>query len=64
MDTSDGLLLWFTNFLIKSQMVVVLLIMRLKKTYNYLKNYTSQLLENLKKEQFIRDLEIIIGVLI
>ena len=31
---------------------------------NYLKNYTNQLLENFKKEQFILDLKIVFGVLI
>ena len=54
----DILLLWFINFLIKSPQEVVLLIiaiiitiiiMILSKTCNYLKNYTNQLLENLKK---------------
>ena len=32
--------------------------------YNKLKNYINPLLENLKKETFILDLEIIFGVLI
>ena len=45
MGIKEDLFLWFTNFLIKSQKVVVLLIMRLNKIYNQLKNYTNQLLE-------------------
>ena len=44
----EDLLLWFINFLTKSLKVVVLLIMRLNKIYNQLKNYTNQLLETLK----------------
>ena len=31
--------------------------------YNYLKNYTNQLLENLKKEKFILDLKIILVII-
>ena len=49
MGVKENLLLWFTSFLTKSQKVVVLLIMRLNKIYNQLKNYTNQLLETLKK---------------
>ena len=59
MDNKEDLLLWYTNFLIKSLKVVVLLIMRLNKTCNQLKNYTNQLLETLRKEQFIPDLKTI-----
>ena len=44
--------------------IVVLLIMRLNKIYNQLKNYTNQSLETLKKEQFILDSQTIFGVLI
>ena len=52
MDIKEGWLLWFTNFLIKSSLqVVVSLIMRLNKIYNQGKNYTNQLLETLKKKQ-------------
>ena len=54
----EGLLLWFINFSIKSPLRfqinlyqgVLLLMMRLNKIYNKLKNYTKQLLENLKKK--------------
>ena len=53
MGIRQDLLLWFINFLIKSGKGLVLLIMRLNKIYNQLKNYTKQLLETLKKEQFI-----------
>ena len=35
-----------------------------KKTYNYLMNFISQLLENLKKERCIHHLETISGALI
>ena len=62
-EIKEGLLLWFINFLLKSQNGVVLLltiiIMRLNKIsvpwtwlrYNKLKNYTNQELEkNLKKK--------------
>ena len=45
MGIKEDLFLWFTNFLIKSRKVGVLLIMRLNKIYNQLKNYTNQLLE-------------------
>ena len=47
------------DFLIKSQKGVMLLMIRLNKIYNYVKNYTNKLLENLEKEQFIQDLKII-----
>ena len=60
----EGLLLWFIIFLIKSRNEAVLLIMRLNKIFNSLKNYTNPLLENLKKEKFIQDLKIVFGVLI
>ena len=36
----------------------------IKQNLQLAKNYTNQLLENLKKEKFILDLEIIFGVLI
>ena len=39
-------------------------IMRLSKIYNQRKNYTNQLLETLKKEQFIENLKTIFGVMI
>ena len=52
-DIKEGMLLWFTNFLIKSPQVVVLIRMQIIK--HWLKNYINQLLENLKKEQFTRD---------
>ena len=63
MDIKKDLLLWFTNFLVKGQKVVIL-IMRLNNIdvlwtslhYNQLKNYTNQLLKNLEKEHFILDL--------
>ena len=64
MGIKEDMLLWLTKFLTKSLKVVVLLIMRLNKIYNWLKNYTHKLLENLKKEQFILDLKTIFGVLI
>ena len=60
----EGLFLWFIKFLIKSRNQVVLLIMKLNKIFNSLKNYTNPLLENFKKEKFIQDLKIIFGVLI
>ena len=40
---------------------MVLLLMRLNKIYNCLKNYKNQLLENLKKDEFISDLQKIFG---
>ena len=46
----------------KSQVVV--LMMKLNKINNWLKNYTKQLLENLKKEEFILHLKTIFRVLI
>ena len=68
----EGLLLWFINFSIKSPLRfqinlyqgVLLLIIRLNKIYNKLKNYANRLLENIKKEKFILDLKIIFGELI
>ena len=60
----EGLLPWFIIFLIKSRNEAVLLIMRLNKIFNSLKNYTNPLLENLKKEKFIQELKIVFGVLI
>ena len=68
----EGLLLWFINFSIKSPLRfqinlyqgVLLLIIRLNKIYNKLKNYGNRLLENIKKEKFILDLKIIFGELI
>ena len=38
--------------------IIIIIIMRLNKIYNWLKNYAKQLLENLKKEMFILDLKI------
>ena len=63
MDIKEDLLLWFINFLIKSQKEVVL-IYHQSLMNNQLKNYTNQLLENLKKEKAIPDLKIIYGELI
>ena len=48
-DIKEGLLLWFTNFLIKDQKVEVLIYLQ-SLMKNLLKNYTNQLLENLKKK--------------
>ena len=72
MDIKGGLLLWFKNFLMKSLQAVVLICMQIIKLnkisvlqtwlhINQLKNYTNQLLENLKKEQFIQDSKTIWG---
>ena len=63
MDIKENQLPSYANFFIKIPLVVVLLIMRLNKIDNQLKNYTNQLLETLKKEQFIQDLKTIFGVL-
>ena len=43
---------------------VVVLMMKLNKINNWLKNYTKQLLENLKKEEFILHLKTIFRLLI
>ena len=57
MDIKEDLLLWFINFLIKSPqevvflITIIIIIMILNKIYNQLKNYISQLLENLKKRE-------------
>ena len=71
MNIKEKWLQWYTNFLIKSQkevvlliIVVVVIIIIINKICNSQKNYTEQLLENFKKEQFILDLKIIFGVLI
>ena len=58
-----GLLQWFINFLIRC-IQVVLLKVKLCQTNNLLKNYTKQLLENLKNEKRSHLLKIIFGVLI
>ena len=64
MDIKGGLLLWFTIFLIKSQQAVVLIRMKIISVpWTWLKIYTKQLLENIKKEQFIQDLKIIFGMI-
>ena len=57
MDIKKDLLLWFKNFLIKNRKVLVL-IYHQSLMNNQLNDYTNQLLENLKKEQFILDLKI------
>ena len=51
MDIKEVLLLWFTNFLVKILKVVVL-IMKLNKVNNWLKNYTNQIQERSRKERF------------
>ena len=51
MDIKGDLLLWFIKFLIKKQQAAVLIQMRINLLLimkNQLKNYTNQLLENLK----------------
>ena len=61
-DLKEGLLLWFTNFLIKIWQVKVLIRMQINLFVimsafwillrgNQLKNYTNQLPENLKKRK-------------
>ena len=62
-DIKKVLLLWFIYFLIKEPLVVVL-IMKLNKINNELRNYTNQLLNSFKKEEFILHLNRISGVLI
>ena len=62
-DIKKVLLLWFIYFLIKEPLVVVL-IMKLNKINNKLRNYTNQLLNSFKKEEFILHLNTISGVLI
>ena len=47
-DIKEGLLLWFTKFLMKNPQAAAL-VMKLKKTNNWLRNYTKQLSKNLKK---------------
>ena len=63
MDMKDGWLLWCTNFLIKSAGSGVAN-NEVKQNLQLAKNYTNQLLETLKKEQFIQNLKTIFGVLI
>ena len=55
--------LWFVKFLTKI-LKMVALIMKLSKIKNCLKNYTNQLLKNLKEEEFIVHLKKVFGVLI
>ena len=53
-DIKEGLLAWFTNFLIKKPQVALLMHMKIMIVLctwlckNLLKNYTNQLLKNLK----------------
>ena len=61
MDIKEVLLLWFINFFIKSLQVVVLKMKLRKINNNQLKNYTNQLLENFKNEDFIHHLKTIFG---
>ena len=63
MDIKEVFLLWFIDFLIKKPQAVVLT-MKLNKINNWMKNYTNQLLKNVKKEEFILHLKTIFGVLI
>ena len=49
MDFKEVLLLWFISFLIKNPQVVVLVI-KLDRINNWLKNYLEQLLKNSKKK--------------
>ena len=51
MDIKEALLQWFINILIKSFQVVMLKV-KLCQTSNQVKNYTNQLLENLKNEKY------------
>ena len=59
MDIKKALLQWFTRFLIKKRLIcvqisllVVLLKMRIFQTKNWPINYTNQLLETLRKENY------------
>ena len=52
MDIRGVLLRFLINLLIK-KFLVVLLKLKICQTENYLNNYTSQLLENLKNEKYI-----------
>ena len=61
-DIKEVLLPWFIGFLIKNLKGLGLLI--IKKIWNYLRNFISQLLKNLKKGKFILHLDIIYRVLI
>ena len=63
MDIKEVFLLWFIDFLIKKPQAVVLT-MKLNKINNWMKNYTNQLLKNVKTEEFILHLKTIFGVLI
>ena len=49
MDIKEVLLLRLIISLLKSQVKVVVLKMKLNETNNYLKNYTNQLLNNFRK---------------
>ena len=51
MEIKEVLLLWFISSLMKNPQLVVF-IMKLNKINNWLIDYTNQLLENLKKEDF------------
>ena len=52
------------KFFDKKNPQVVVLIMKLNKMRNFLKNFTNQLLKNSKKEKFILHLKTIFGELI
>ena len=62
MDIKEDWLLQYTNFLIKNLLQVVgSLIIILNKICNLRKNYMNQLLETLKKEQYILEPKTIFG---
>ena len=61
MVIKEDYLQWFTRFLIKNLMEVVLL---MNQIINWQMNFINQLLENLRKEKFINHLETIFRVLI
>ena len=61
MVIKEDYLQWFTNFLIKSLVEVVLL---LNQIISLQMNFIGRLLENLRDEKFIDHLETIFGVLI
>ena len=62
MDINVNILQWFIHFLIK-RLQVVLLKVKICRTKNCLKNYTNQLLENLKNEKYTYLFETIFRVL-
>ena len=67
MVIKEDYLQWFISFLIRNPphlINLVELVSLINQIINWQMNFTNQLLQNLKKEEFVHHLETIFGVLI